>query len=193
MIEMLTGKILNHSPTLVVLDVLGVGYGIHMSLKGSLGLIVGQQISLHTFLSVKEDSLTLFGFQDPSEKSIFLKLIGVNGIGPKLAQRILSETTPADIVNLVLREDETGLTKLKGVGKKTAGLLILHLKSKVQGLLLTDNSIPINPILLDAISALCSLGLKEPTAKKAVEKAMKKSDSAKMNLSTIITEALKFS
>lgn len=194
MIELLIGKIIQHSPTFITLNVNGVGYGLHMSLQGSQGLLEGQEVSLHTYLSVKEDSLTLFGFQETLEKDLFLKLIEVNGVGPKLAQRLLSESRPEMIVDLVLREDEAGLTKLKGIGKKTAGLLILHLKSKVSEMKLgmQDTLGQANPLVHDAIQALMSLGLKEPGARKAVEKALKTSGSD-IDLSKLITEALRHS
>lgn len=194
MIESLTGKIISHTPTFIVLDVNGVGYGLNLSLQASTGLIVGQQLTLHTYLSVKEDSMTLFGFQDLLEKDLFLKLIEVNGIGPKLAQRLLSESTPATIIDLVVREDEAGLTRLKGIGKKTAGLLVLHLKSKLVGLQLSSQSseAQANPVAHDAIAALMSLGLKDAGARKAVDKALKQLG-PDAELSLIITEALRFS
>ena len=197
MIEFLTGKIARHSPTHVILDVNGVGYGLNMSLQGSTGLTPGQAVSLHTYLSVKEDSMTLFAFQEQLEKDLFLKLIDVTGIGPKLAQRVLSETTPSKIIDLIVKEDELGLTKLKGIGRKTAGLLVLNLKSKLLEVQLNNHSSEslVNPIAADAISALTSLGLKEPSARKAVDKALKmasKDGISEIDLSQLITQALKF-
>ncbi len=111
MIEYLLGKLIHKTPTSGVVNVNGIGYGVQMTLRTSSQLTQGSDVELHCFLAVKEDSLTLFGFSTTDEKKVFLLLIEVNGIGPKMAQRLLSECSPNDLVRLVATEDVVGLTK----------------------------------------------------------------------------------
>ncbi len=195
MIEMLRGVVAHKTPLCVVLDCQGVGYGVQVTSRcGEMVPGVGQELSLFTHLVVREDSLTLFGFIDPQEKEVFLNMIEVTGVGPKLAQRILSSVDPGDLLSLIAREDHRGLSKIKGIGKKTSELLVLALKDKALALsaLGADNKprLLLPPTQQEAILALHTLGVKEPTASKAVDAAIASlgpdCDSGKL-----ITEALR--
>lgn len=195
MIEQLRGIIAQKHPTFVVLDCGGVGYGVQISSHTGEELPeIGTEVTLLTHLVVREDAMVLFGFSQIQEKELFLNMIEVNGVGPKMAQRILSSVSVNDFLNMIAREDKVALGKIKGIGKKTSEMLLLALKDKALTLsALGGNATP--EILLpnamqEAISALHTLGVKDPAAKKAVEKASEiLGDGA--NVSQLIPEALK--
>ncbi|HSQ42218.1 MAG TPA: Holliday junction branch migration protein RuvA [Fibrobacteraceae bacterium] len=175
MIERLHGILVERHPTFAVVECGGVGYGVNLSARtGETLPAEGAEVSLLTWLQVREDAMQLFGFGSSQEKELFLHMIDISGVGPKMAQRILSSVSPTDFLGLVAREDLRGLSKIKGIGKKTAELLILGLKdqamqlSAVQG---GDASAFLPAGLQEAILALHSLGVKEPAARQAVEKA----------------------
>lgn len=197
MIDMLWGKIAKVQPTFILLNVNGVGYGLQMSLKASTYWAHKDgEIAIPTWLQVREDVQQLFGFINQQEKEVFLQLISVNGIGAKVAQRILSECTPQELGNWIHQKNTTALVKLKGIGKKTAELIILTLENKLTGLDLNPEVVEDgSPVSLDtsklaeAKLALVSLGLKENQAEKAIGKANKIIPTAK--LEDLITEALK--
>ncbi len=178
MIETLRGKVLVKHPTFVIIESAGVGYGILVSAHtGEKIPAVGEDVLLFTHLVVREDALTLFGFADEQEKELFLKMIDINGIGPKMAQRILSSVLPGDFLSMIAREDKTSLSKIKGVGKKTVDQLVLALKDKAKAIAATGDAV--ETILLssaeqEAILALHTLGVKDGTAKEAVKKAVQK-------------------
>ena len=120
MIEQLRGIMAQKQPTFVVLDCGGVGYGIHVSSRtGETLPEIGTEITLLTHLVVREDAMILFGFSQIQEKELFLQMIEVNGIGPKMAQRILSSVSVNDFLSMIAREDKVALGKIKGIGKKT--------------------------------------------------------------------------
>ena len=131
MIERIRGILIEKSPTFVVVDVNGVGYGVNISAYTAGKLPeVESEITLYTNLVVREDSMTLFGFADKTEKETFIMLLEVNGIGPKLAQRILSGSSPADLLNMIASDNKSALGKIKGLGKKTSEQMVLTLKEK---------------------------------------------------------------
>ncbi len=195
MIEQLRGIMAQKQPTFVVLDCGGVGYGIHVSSRtGETLPEIGTEITLLTHLVVREDAMILFGFSQIQEKELFLQMIEVNGIGPKMAQRILSSVSVNDFLSMIAREDKVALGKIKGIGKKTSEMLVLALKDKALSIsALSGDTTP--EILLpnamqEAIAALHTLGVKDPAAKKAVEKAASILGEA-ANVSLLIPEALK--
>jgi Holliday junction DNA helicase RuvA len=203
MIEQLTGVVVRHSPTFLVLDVQGVGYGLHVSLPCASAHLLGAKASFPCYLAVREGAMDLYGFSDWTEKEVFLALITVSGIGPKLAQRVLSECTPAQFVDWIGRGNFAALTKLKGVGKKTAELMVLELKSKLArlqgtlGHLHSDlmaqgelSSPLVSPDQEEAFLALVALGLKDLQARKAVEAASKQLG-ADAELGALIATALR--
>ena len=155
---------------------------------------------MHTNLVVREDSMTLFGFADTTEKNLFLMLLDVNGVGPKLAQRILSGSTPADLLNMIASDNKAALGKIKGLGKKTCEQMTLTLKEKASNMLQALGDVEGSGITsvgaltgakMEAVLALHTLGVKDPTAEKAVVKAVEVlGDGA--DAAALIPEALKY-
>ena len=194
MIERLRGVLAQKTPLFAVVECGGVGYGVNVSARaGEMLPDEGSEAVLLTYLVVREDSLTLYGFLDAQEKELFLNMIEVNGIGPKMAQRILSSISPNDLLSLIAMEDSKALSKIKGIGKKTSEMLVLALKDKalsISAIAGENSSVNLPFAVQEAVLALHTLGVKEPAAKKAVEKAAeilgKEADSGKL-----ITEALR--
>jgi len=194
MVERLRGILVQKTPLMAVVECGGVGYGVNISARTGERLPnEGSEIALLTHLIVREDSLTLYGFFDVQEKELFLNMIEVNGIGPKMAQRILSSISPNDFLSLIAMENSAGLSKIKGIGKKTSEMLVLALKDKALSIsaVAGENSSLAMPFAeQEAVLALHTLGVKDPGAKKAVEKAVeilgKDADSGKL-----IAEALR--
>lgn len=172
-----------------------MGFGVNVSARtGELLPNEGLEVSLLTHLVVREDALTLFGFIDEQEKELFLNMIEVNGIGPKMAQRILSSIAPQDLLVLIAQENTEGLSKIKGIGKKTSEQLVLALKDKalsISAIAGAGSVVALPHAVQEAILALHTLGVKDPSAKKAVEKAAEvlgaNADSGKL-----IAESLKY-
>ena len=143
MISCLKGELFYKSPEKVTILVNGVGYEVFLS-SASLEKLpqLGEEVFLHTYTYVREDTLTLFGFADTDEKKMFLLLINVSGVGPKLALSILSGISPLDLARSIATKDVTRLTGLSGVGKKTAERLCLDLKDKVGFIVSGDEELP---------------------------------------------------
>jgi len=175
MIERLRGLLVQRTPLLAVVECGGVGYGVNISARtGEMLPSEGSEVTILTHLVVREDSLTLYGFLDTQEKELFLNMIEVNGIGPKMAQRILSSISPGDLLSLIVMEDSVGLSKIKGIGKKTSEMLVLALKDKALSISATagkNSSANLPFAQQEAVLALHTLGVRDPGAKKAVEKA----------------------
>ncbi|TSJ80738.1 MAG: Holliday junction branch migration protein RuvA [Candidatus Cardinium sp.] len=173
MIAQLIGKLLHKEPTYIILDVGGVGYGLHISLY-TFDQIKGlDHCTLLTVMQVKSDALTLYGFYTLEEKSWWLYLTSVSSIGPKIALTILSSLTPAALHKAILSKDTRLLTSIKGVGAKAAQRLILELSDKAQKLdYIQDPVLPQptqNKVDQDAIMALTKLGLTQKVAENAIE------------------------
>ena len=165
MIEVLSGILKIKHPTLAVVDCNGVGFGVQISTRTGESLPeIGAQVSLFTHLVVREDSLTLFGFSEMAEKELFLKMIDVNGIGPKMAQRILSSVSPSSFLDMIAREDKNALSKIKGIGKKTVEHLIISLKDKATALHALSETSSFSSAEQEAFLALQTLGVKESAA-----------------------------
>lgn len=183
MIGHLRGTILSLAPQLVMLDVGGVGYRVHIPLQTSYDLErngVGQEASLHIHTHVRDDAILLFGFLETRERTLFERLIAISGIGPKLAQGILSGMPPKDLAAAIGSGDLRRLNAIPGVGKKTAERLVLELKDKVSDLAspssdATGAHAPA-PASRDAIDALISLGYRAAQAERAVAAVAKDDD-----------------
>ncbi len=194
MIERLHGILVERRPTFAVIECGGIGYGVQISARAGEQLPPeGSEITMPTHLVVKEDSMELFGFADTQEKELFLNMIAVNGVGPKTAQRILSGVSPSEFLAIIAREDKAALGKIKGVGKKTADMFILSLKDKALTIAASEGKTfnAFTPNQSEAIQALHTLGVKDPAAQKAVEKALKILG-ANASVTALIPEALKF-
>lgn len=129
MIRLLRGILLDANLTEAEIDVQGVGYGVGISSTTAQQLPdIGQEVKLYTYLQVRDDAMLLFGFATKEERSVFERLITVSGIGPKLALAILSTFQPEELTHVIMTEDDKKMTKVPGVGKKTAQRIILELK-----------------------------------------------------------------
>lgn len=173
MIAHLEGIISEKTPTRIVLDVNGVGYDLLIPLTTSDTLNeIGTNVRLLTYLHVREDTLQLFGFSSPEEKSMFLSLITVSGVGPKLALGILSGCSVSDLRLFIAHSDSEALTKLPGLGKKTAQRLITELKDKFSDHAIATRDAPQtlervdNKRFEEAMLALVALGFNKSAAQK---------------------------
>lgn len=182
MIEFLRGRLAHRQPARLVIDVGGVGMGVDVSLRTAEKFPrEGETVEILTYLHVREESLDLYGFQDLAEKALFLKLLSVSGIGPRLALRILSAVAPQQLAQMILAGDVRGLTALKGIGKKTAEVMVASLRASMAKLDLPasadgKSSAPDarGESARDAVLALITLGVKEANAQAAVQKAFEK-------------------
>ena len=183
MIAHLRGAILEKHPNRIVLDVQGVGYDVFVPLSTFYGLgDPGTAVALRIHTHVREDALTLYGFATLLEQDLFERLIGVSGIGPKLALAVLSGIEPMDLMRAIERGDVARLTAIPGVGKKTSERIVLELKDRlprVQAAAVAAGSGASDASALrdDVLSALVNLGYHRPLAEKAVDAAIKTSGS----------------
>jgi len=192
MIHHLRGKMIEKNPTHVVIDCNGVGYFVHISLHTfSLLNNAEEAIKLYTHLQVKEDSHTLFGFMEKSERELFRLLISVSGVGASTARTMLSSIEPKQIMNAIASGDAATVQSIKGIGAKTAQRVILDLKDKVlkvfgEGEVFVSQS---NTNKEEALSALETLGFMRKPAEKVVDRIM--TQSTDPSVETIIKLALK--
>lgn len=195
MITTVRGRLIQKTPTFVVVEVNGIGYHVNISMATYETLPnMDSEVFLFTELIVREDSLTLFGFSEEKERKLFNLLISVSGIGPKSGIGILSGTKQEDFQNAILSADTTFLKKLPGVGKKTAERLIVELKDKFKGFVGSEsNLVQSSNSTEDAVLALISLGYTKSSATNIVNKAIKSSDEKIEKTEDLIKLALKFS
>lgn len=191
MIAHIQGKLVEKNPTEVIIDCNGVGYQINISLH-TFGLLPNtDQIKLYTHLLIKEDSHSLFGFVEKSEREIFKLLISVSGIGANIARTMLSSIEPKQIINAIASGDVATVQSIKGIGAKTAQRAILDLKDKVLKLYdIEEVSLVANNTNKDeALSALEVLGFVRKASEKVVDKIVANTPDA--SVETIIKQALK--
>ena len=179
MIACLRGILLRKLPESLIVDVGGVGYEVFFPQTGHDRLPrEGEEVFLHVQTVVREDAFMLYGFLESAEKEMFQLLDRVTGIGPKVAVNILSGISPADMARAILHDDLSRLTRLPGVGKKTAERLCLELKDRVQSFSVAPAAAQAVPppaaaeeegLLADALSALVNLGYPPARAREAVE------------------------
>jgi Holliday junction DNA helicase RuvA len=176
----LRGQILSKTPNAVVIDCGGVGYELAISVTTYTEIgNVGTEARLHVHTHVREDALLLFGFAEITEKRLFEKLLTISGIGPKLAITVLSGISAERLVGAIRGGDHATLTRIPGIGKKTAERVVLELKDKLDDLagFATGADVAARPSLgataEDVLSALVNLGYPRPVAQKAVESAAK--------------------
>ena len=197
MIALLTGRLAFKAPTHLALDVQGVGYEVFIPLSTYYNLPnVQDSLSLSIHTHVREDAIQLFGFSTPQEKDAFVLLLSVSGIGPKSALGILSALPVSDLVSAIQSGDVEKLETVPGIGKKSAGRLVLELKDKLTRLhpalmppdaqLLRGRDEPFD----DALSALTNLGYRASDAKEGL-KAAQQSRSGPLTLQELIRESLK--
>lgn len=192
MIAYLSGKYSYKTPTVVHVDVNGVGYEVNISLNTYSQIQQLSEGKLFTYLQVKDDAHTLYGFFDVAEKEMFILLIGVSGVGAATARMMLSSMKPADISNAITMNNLAMLEGVKGIGKKTAQRLVLELKDKVTKMSVSvpGNSFAGNTLEQDALNALVALGISRPVGEQAIKKIVI-SEPTINNLETLIKKALK--
>ena len=194
MFAYIKGSLEIKSTNYIVIEAGGIGYKIYMSPK-SIGTIgnVGENVKVHTHYHVREDDISLYGFNTEEELRMFEILISVSGVGVKSALTMLSDISPASFAMAVINDDVTRLTKVPGVGKKTAQRLILELKDKlksedISGEEISKTDIKEDKIDNDAIIALKVLGYN----KKEIEQALEKIDIRDLTVEDTIKTALKY-
>ena len=178
MIASLRGTLLEKRPNQITVDVHGVGYNVAIPISTYSALPDnGAEITLRVHTHVREDAIALFGFLTADEKMLFEKLISVSGIGPKLGITVLSGLAAGDLTSAIRSGDVQRLTRVPGIGKKTAERIILELRDKVDlvsgapAAVSTDKSAPLTDIEQDVLSALINLGCQRPAAETAIRKA----------------------
>ncbi len=195
MIAFVEGKIAEKEPTHVVIDVGGVGYQIKISLTTYSEIKSLTRVKLFTYLHVKEDSQTLFGFFTREERKVFLQLLSINGVGPSTGLMIQSSLNPKELYSAIVNEDVRTIQSVKGIGSKTAQRIILELKDKLRKEGFSEESAelitPIDNTLRDeALSALVTLGINKSAAEKSIVNTLKKSGN-QITLEELIKQVLK--
>ena len=144
MISQLSGRLLDKTDNLIVLDVNGVGYEVELTMGTFFSLpAVGELTTICTHFIVREDAMLLYGFRDQSERSLFRELLRVSGIGPKVALGILSSVEPQELVQCVRNSNTLMLTQIPGIGKKTAERLVIELRDRLQQWVGSDATISV--------------------------------------------------
>ncbi|HKF21109.1 MAG TPA: Holliday junction branch migration protein RuvA [Candidatus Angelobacter sp.] len=169
MIAHLRGKLISKHPNQAVVEAGGVGYEVHISIPTFSALPpAGMDVALHIHTHVREDALALFGFLRGEEKQLFEKLISVSGIGPRLAITILSGMPADAMVAAIKGNDLAALTRIPGIGKKTAERMVLELRDKLEAFAVAAAVHAVSPVEEDVISALVNLGYQRPLAERAL-------------------------
>ena len=193
MFAFLKGNLISADPTVAVIENGGVGYEIFISETtfAQISMKVGKDVKLFTYLNVRENEVSLFGFHSAAEKDLFLRLLAVSGVGAKTALQVLSAGDAAALTVSIAAGDVKYLSKIKGIGKKTAERIVLELKGSladvdvVGEIMLTGRAKVASDVYSDAVSALVSLGFNKTECAQAVKNCT--SD----KLEDIISEALK--
>jgi Holliday junction DNA helicase RuvA len=173
MIAHLRGRLIAKHPNQAIVEAAGVGYDITISVPTFSELpSTGSEVALHIHTHVREDALALFGFLRPEEKQLFEKLITVSGIGPKLAITILSGMATTEMVGAIRANDHARLTRIPGIGKKTAERMCVDLRDKLDAFGEAKPAVTVSPVEEDVISALTNLGYQRALSEKAVERAV---------------------
>lgn len=198
LIALLRGIVHSRHENHVVLDVQGVGYRIFMSVPAIQALPSNEELTIDIHTHVREDALSLYGFQSETEREIFLRLTTVSGIGPKLGMNILSGSSIDELVGAVTRGDVKSLTAIPGVGKKTAERILVELRDVFHKLMLTDDTLSSGPtsagsaptgMFADVASALANLGFKNAQIEKTLS-ALNTRDTLPDNFDDLLREAL---
>lgn len=184
MIGSLRGKLAARKPDGLIVDVNGIGYVVQVPLHTLPDLPgEGNEVFLYVHTHVREDSMQLFGFLTEDEKKVFLALLGISGIGPKMALNVLSGISHDDLLNAIETEDVALLCRVPGLGKKTAHRLILELREKLPSPTGTKDR-----LFEDTLSALVNLGYKKTVAQEVLERAYKQGLG---NIEDLLKESLK--
>ncbi len=194
MISFIKGKKLEIDPTKIITDVNGIGYELKISLRTYSEIKENSVVTLFTHLQVKEDSHTLFGFYDKSERKTFLSLLSISGVGPSTAIMILSSLSSSELNSAIISSDVLTIKSVKGIGLKTAERIILELKDKILKNLNQKNSNNFlverdNTIKNEALSALSSLGISKNVVNNHIDRVLDNNNN--ISLEDLIREVLK--
>lgn len=201
MIAHLSGTLLSKQPTSVILDVAGVGYEVSIPVSTYYELEdVGSNVQLRIYTHVREDALQLYGFKTARERELFLRLISVSGIGPKLGITLLSGMSADEMISSIRTNDLARLTLIPGVGRKTAERLVMELRDKVTALLSPEQEEALgarreaarpteDTVHSDALSALLNLGYQRAAAEKAINSAL--SEGGDLSVESILRRSLR--
>lgn len=195
MIGYLSGEITIVDPTMILVDVGGIGYEVKISLSTFSKLKDLKTGKVFTYLHVKEDAHTLYGFHSPDEKSLFVKLISISGVGPSTAILMLSSMSVGEIQESIASEDVATIKRVKGIGTKTAERIVLELKDKIRKEIGGDRIIDVVPesfniIREEALIALVTLGIQKSMAEKSINLILKNAEKD-VTLEEVIKQALK--
>jgi len=189
MIAHLRGRLIAKHPNQVIVEAAGVGYDVNITVPTFSDLpALGVEVALHIHTHVREDMIALYGFLRAEEKQLFEKLITVSGIGPKLAITILSGMATAVMVGAIRSNDFARLTRIPGIGKKTAERMCVELRDKLEGFGVPPPMVSHSAVEEDVISALSNLGFQRGLAEKAVERAVQ--SAGRENFDAIFRAAL---
>jgi len=189
MITQIRGRLIEKSPTEVVVDCNGIGYSINISLNTFSKIGSDENIKLYTHLIIKEDSHSLYGFFEKSERSLFKLLISVSGVGASTGRMMLSSLSPNEIVSAIMTENVQVIQSIKGIGLKTSQRVILELKDKVLSLEGSDQEeLTLNNESNEAASALEVLGYSQKQTSKILSKII--AENPGINVETLIKKAL---
>lgn len=193
MIAFLRGRLISKTPGQAIVECAGVGYDAAISVTTFTALPAeGAEAQLHIYTHVREDALALFGFAELTEKRVFEKLLTISGIGPKLAITVLSGIDAERLVGAIRAGDHATLTRIPGIGKKTAERVVLELKDKLDGFAAAPvaDSTNYGPAGDDVLSALVNLGYARPVAQKAIESALAKDAAAADSFEALFRAAM---
>ncbi|WP_448700731.1 Holliday junction branch migration protein RuvA [Mucilaginibacter sp. AW1-3] len=188
----INGKLVFKCPTYVVIDAGGVGYHINISLNTYSGIGDKENCKLYTWMHVKEDAHTLYGFIDEGERRLFLHLVSVSGIGPNTGRMILSSITPSEIQTAIIKGDVPLIQRIKGIGPKSAQRMVLELQDKLKkdGPDTLTAMPVIHTVKDEALAALVMLGFVKNNAEKVIDQAIKSSNDS-LTVEQLIKVALK--
>ena len=192
MIAFVKGNFVRKTPALVLVDVHGVGYELQISLNTYSSIQNLDSGQLFTYFHVREDAQILFGFFDEAEKSLFIQLISVSGVGAATARMMLSSMKPAELIRAIVEGNVRQLESIKGIGKKSAERIVLELRDKLGKSTFESNisTLKNNSLEQDALNALIALGIARPAGEQAIQRALK-SDPSLDKIEEIIKKALK--
>jgi Holliday junction DNA helicase RuvA len=195
MIAHLRGRLLSKQPNQAIVECAGVGYDVAISVTTYTDLPAeGAEATLHIHTKVAEDQLALYGFSQLQEKRLFEKLLTITGIGPKLAITVLSGIASDRLVNAIRSADHATLTRIPGIGKKTAERVVLELKDKLDDLAVPTTATAATqhhtPAAEDALSAMINLGYPRPIAQKAIDTALTRNPESKGDFEILFRAAM---
>jgi Holliday junction DNA helicase RuvA len=197
MISYLHGRLAEKSPTEITVDVNGVAYAVHIPLSTFEALSeIGSDVKILTYLHFREDAMQLYGFATPAERDLFKLLISISGIGPRMAQGILSGVSVNELKSFIVQGNFNALMSIPGVGKKTAERLVIELRDKVGKLPTLGREAPATEdktaaIRSEALLALTSLGYARATAEKAIRSVLQESNGSGLSVEELIKRALR--